>query len=70
MNLVIKFMLVTFILISGKANAEETEHFPRHHLGVFAGVGIEKEHCHSESGYALGLEYEFRFGESTLEPPQ
>ncbi len=63
MNLVIKFMLVPFILISGIANGQETEHFPRHHLGVFAGAGIEKEHGHSESGYALGLEYEFRFNE-------
>lgn len=63
MNLVKKFTAVSFILTFGVANAQETEHFPRHHLGVFAGVGIEKEHGHSESGYALGLEYEFRFNE-------
>jgi len=51
----------TIFLLSGVANADQSEHHPRHHLAVFVGGGVEKGHGHSESGYALGLEYELRF---------
>ncbi len=61
MNFTLKVVISTLLLISGVANADQTEHFPHHHLALFIGGGIEKEHGHSESGYALGLEYEMRF---------
>jgi hypothetical protein len=60
-NFRLKVAASTILLISSVANADQTEHFPRHHLAFFVCGGIEKEHGHSESGYALGLEYEFRF---------
>jgi len=51
----------TIFLLSGVANADQSEHHPRHHLAVFVGGGVENAHGHSESGYALGLKYELRF---------
>ncbi len=63
MNFTSKVVASTFLLINGVAHAQEAEHFPRHNLGVFAGAGVEKESGHSESGFTLGLEYEFRFNQ-------
>jgi hypothetical protein len=59
-----KMVIVTALLsITGivKANENESGHLPRHHLAVFAGGGVEKEHGHSEAGSALGVKYDFQF---------
>ena len=61
MKFVLQLIGSTIFLLSGVANADQSEHHPRHHLAIFVGGGVEKEHGHSESGYALGLEYELRF---------
>jgi len=60
----IKTLTVSVMIIaSGVVQANEilTSHLPGHQLAVFVGVGVEKDHGHSESGTALGFKYELRF---------
>ena len=54
MRFTLRANTITFILVSGIVNAEQTEYFPHHHLALFIGDGLEKEHCHSESELRAG----------------
>jgi len=54
----------TIFLLSGVANADQSEHHPRHHLAIFVGGGFEREdNGHEENGAALGLKYEIKINE-------
>lgn len=51
----------TIFLLSGVANADQSEHHPHHHVAIFAGAGLERDGDHEENGTALGLEYEAKW---------
>ncbi len=54
----------TIFLLSGVANADQSEHHPRHHLAIFVGGGFERgDNGHEENGAALGLKYEIKLNE-------
>jgi hypothetical protein len=44
--------------------AAQADHLPHHHLAIFVGYGSETKSGHEdENGFALGLEWEYRFHE-------